>query len=279
MSNIGFMKDRKVKVKLAISPCPNDTFIFGAWIHQWIESDIIPSEVDYLDIQDLNNNALSLHYDVIKVSAAMSSQLLDYYDVLQSGGALGINCGPLLISNKQVDISNIHQYRVGIPGKNTTANFLFDFLFPEFHNKLYLNFAEIEDSVLKNKIDLGVIIHESRFTYQNKGLELIKDLGAYWTEMTGLPIPLGVIMVRKNLSAEIKNEIRRSIVESIRYAQANLDVLMPYIRSYATELDTEVIRLHIDLYVNHYSLDMGIEGKKALSMLHKHQERILAKKI
>ncbi|NOT37327.1 MAG: 1,4-dihydroxy-6-naphthoate synthase [Saprospiraceae bacterium] len=261
------MKDHKGKINLAISPCPNDTFIFGGWINNLIESDISIETVHYCDIQELNELATKGNFDVIKVSAAMALNVLDKYEILQSGSAMGLDCGPLLISKRKIQINEICKYKVGIPGKNTTANFLFKFAFPDCKNIIHLNFTEIENALLNEEIDLGVIIHENRFTYSSKNLLLVLDLGKHWYQLTKLPIPLGVILVRKDLNNDMKSAINLSIRDSINYANLNRNSLMPYIKEHASELEESVINQHIKLYVNEFSLDLGSNGNSALNFL------------
>ncbi|MEO6190968.1 MAG: 1,4-dihydroxy-6-naphthoate synthase [Saprospiraceae bacterium] len=266
------MNEFKDKINLAISPCPNDTFIFGAWIKGLLgkekSSFLIPElKVDYLDIQELNNSSKSLKYDLIKVSAAWTPYLLDHYDILSTGGALGDHCGPLLIARSQLSKDQLIGKKIAIPGQHTSAHFLFKFAFPNLKNTCNMLFSEIEDAILREQVDAGVIIHENRFTYKNKGLHLIKDLGSYWSEQTNLPIPLGLIMIRKTLPAELKTAIKEVILSSIHFAENNFNLLMPFIRSHSQEMEEEVIQQHITLYVNEFSKDLGVRGKEACQRL------------
>lgn len=224
-------------------------------------------ECDYLDIQKLNQQALTYQYDLIKVSAAHIGKLLDRYQVLTTGGALGLNCGPLLISKNNINPEDINNCRIFIPGINTTAKLLFDFAFPDAKNQSYVLFSDIEERVLNEEGALGVIIHENRFTYAAKGLICIKDLGQYWVEQTGLPIPLGVIMIRKSLSNKVKESIKNSIQKSISTANSDPQGIWSYIKRHATELDDSVIRNHINLYVNRFSVELGLEGMNAVRYL------------
>lgn len=206
-------------------------------------------------------------FDLIKVSAAQAGCLLDEYQILSCGGALGLNCGPLLISKELINFESVPEYRVYLPGKDTTAKLLFDFAFPNAKKQHYLLFSEIENKVLADEHSLGVIIHENRFTYLDKGLKCLMDLGQNWFEQTGLPIPLGVIMVRKSLSPSVKQDIKESIQCSIKLANSNPEVIWPYIKKHASEMDDKVIKNHIGLYVNHFSTELEKEGKEAIQYL------------
>ncbi|MEP7197310.1 MAG: 1,4-dihydroxy-6-naphthoate synthase [Saprospiraceae bacterium] len=258
----------KVKINLAISPCPNDTFIFGAWINAFLDNEkLSPPNCDFLDIEELNQAAKSGQYDLIKVSAAHAFSLLDKYDILSCGGAVGENCGPLLISTKQNQNKNPILSSVALPGIQTTAHLLYNFAYPNSVDKKFMLFSKIEDDVLQGRSDFGVIIHENRFTYKEKGLVLIKDLGVHWQDNTNLPIPLGLILVKKGLPMEIKSLIKSIIQESIKFAQKHLHLLLPFIKSHSQDLHEEVILQHIKLYVNSYSLDLAESGKMALEKL------------
>ena len=261
------MKERKGIFKLAISPCPNDTFIFGAWINNFIESEITIQNVEYLDIQELNNKADQDQFDLIKVSSAKAYMLRDRYNILPCGGALGINNGPLLISKKTFSRAEVNNLKIAIPGQNTTAHFLFQFAFPNSMNKKFMVFSDIEQAILNEEVDAGVIIHENRFTYQNKGLSLIEDLGLFWHSKLQIPIPLGVILLKKNIDFELQTEAIRTIRASIEYAYQNPAALKDYIRTHAQEMKDEVIQQHIELYVNQYSSDLGTEGNEAMRKL------------
>lgn len=252
------------KIKLAISPCPNDTYIFGAWINELIElNNVFIQNVVYADIQELNELAKTNTIDCIKVSAAFASELMAEYQILNSGAALGIGCGPLLISKKYVAKNDLEHCTIALPGEKTTAHFLFNNAVKACKNKVFLPFDKIEEALLQEEIDAGVIIHENRFTYQSKGLQLVLDLGKIWEDQTNLPIPLGLILVRRDLPNEIKIEIQDIIRTSIQYANQNPKKLTNYISEHAQEMNAAVCRKHIDLYVNDYSLSLG-EGKKAI---------------
>lgn len=223
--------------------------------------------MEYLDIQELNNKADQDQFDLIKVSSAKAYMLRDRYNILPCGGALGINNGPLLISKKTFSRAEVNNLKIAIPGQNTTAHFLFQFAFPNSMNKKFMVFSDIEQAILNEEVDAGVIIHENRFTYQNKGLSLIEDLGLFWHSKLQIPIPLGVILLKKNIDFELQSEAIRTIRASIEYAYQNPAALKDYIRTHAQEMKDEVIQQHIELYVNQYSSDLGTEGNEAMRKL------------
>ncbi|HMW39615.1 MAG: 1,4-dihydroxy-6-naphthoate synthase [Saprospiraceae bacterium] len=264
------MELHKGKLKLAISPCPNDTFIFGAWLNGMlsVQESILPApEVSFMDIQELNNAASDGIYDVIKVSAAIAPTFLDKYRILPCGGALGDAVGPLLVSKEKIDYPGLLQCTVALPGKDTTATQLFRFAFPQHVNIRHMVFNQIEDAILDGAIEAGVLIHEGRFTYASKGLSLILDLGQYWSDHTGLRIPLGLIMVKRELPDHVLSAAIKAIQESIAFARQNDSMLMPFIKDHASELSDDVIAQHIGLYVNEFSIDLGTEGIKACRKL------------
>ena len=253
-------------IKLAFSPCPNDTFIFDALVNQYIDTEGFEFTVTLKDVEALNNDALEGVADVSKVSYGVLPLLLDSYKVLNSGSALGKSVGPLLIRPAQALEQDVAHYPVAIPGLHTTAHLLFSLAYPGTTKKLFLRYDEIEQFVL-NQHGLGVIIHENRFTYEEKGLVKISDLGDYWERSTGHPIPLGGIVVRKDISTDIQVRVDRLIRKSIEFAYARYPELSEYIRCHAQEMSDEVMRKHINLYVNKYSLALGEEGKLAIEKL------------
>lgn len=259
-------------LKVAISPCPNDTFIFGAWITGLIPADsALRIAPDYLDIQLLNEAASERSYDVIKVSASQVSALSSDYQFLEVGAAMGENCGPLLVSYKYHSGSPQAHWSIAIPGVRTTAGLLLKQLFPECNNTSQVLFSKIEEALINGQFDAGVLIHESRFTYASKGLHLIADLGTLWTNRTRLPIPLGVIAIRRNLDPQFKIKIKQHILRSLDYAEKNLNEILPFIKSHAQEMEEEVIRAHINLYVNQFSHNLGPRGKLAINILNRDE--------
>lgn len=263
-----------MKLSLGFSPCPNDTFIFDAMIHQKIDTEGLEFDVVYEDVETLNQKAFKADLDITKLSYHAYAYLTENYVLLHSGSALGFGVGPLLICNEpkylQVGIENlasrIGDLKVGIPGKYTTANFLLSLAFPEALNKVEMKFSEIEPALLNNRIDLGVIIHENRFTYEDKGLLKVIDLGEYWEKLTNCPIPLGGIMIRRKLPDEVKQKVNRIIKKSVQFAIKNPLSGLDFIRAHAQEMSTEVMYKHIELYVNKYSVDLGDEGRRAVNI-------------
>lgn len=255
-----------MQITLGFSPCPNDTFIFDALINKKIDTDGIDFEVNLEDVQTLNHWAIEQRLDITKISYGVLPLVMEHYIVLNSGSALGQGVGPLLISNSQHNNEITADTTIAIPGKNTTAHLLFSLAYPDSTNKIFLRYDEIENFVLENK-GHGVIIHENRFTYEEKGLKKILDLGEYWEQKTKLPIPLGGIVMRRSLSHDLQLKIDGLIRKSIEHAFSNYPVLNDYIRLHAQEMNETVMRKHIDLYVNNYSLDLGTEGKNAIRRL------------
>ncbi|HEY9002934.1 MAG TPA: 1,4-dihydroxy-6-naphthoate synthase [Mucilaginibacter sp.] len=258
-----------MKLSLGFSPCPNDTFIFDALIHHKIDTEGLEFDVFYDDVETLNQKAFRGELDITKLSYHAFAYVIDKYVLLDAGSALGFGVGPLLISNVEFSISDLNNtdHKIGIPGKYTTANFLLGLALPEATNKQELVFSEIEDAVLSGKVDLGLIIHENRFTYQDKGLKKIVDLGDYWEKQTGCAIPLGGIVANRKLALDVKHKINRVLKKSVEFAFANPKSGLEFIRSHAQEMSEEVMYKHIELYVNKYSVDLGEEGRKAINLL------------
>ena len=253
---------------LAFSPCPNDTFIFDALVNKRIDTEGLSFDVVLEDVQTLNQWALEGKLDVSKISYGVLPLILNQYKVLNSGGALGMGVGPLLITkNPSITIEQINEARIAIPGKNTTAHLLFSLAFPNAHNKSFHVFHEIEDLVLSGAVDAGVIIHENRFTYHLKGLNKLMDLGNYWETKTASPIPLGGIVVHNRIPKEVALQINRLIQKSLAYAFEHYPELSDYVRMHSQEMSETVMRQHIDLYVNDFSADLGNAGKLAVNQL------------
>lgn len=254
---------------LAFSPCPNDTFIFDALVNKKIDTEGLDFEVLLEDVQTLNQWALQGKIDFTKISYGVLPLILNNYQVLESGGALGKGVGPLLISNEQLAISNFDETtnEIAIPGKNTTAHLLFSLAYPNATNKKFMIFNEIEDYVLNNKNSLGVIIHENRFTYQQKGLHKVLDLGAYWEEKIKLHIPLGGIVAHRRINKSVSQKVDRLIKKSLQYAFDNYPLITDYVKQHSQEMEEAVMKQHIDLYVNNFSLGLGLDGQKAVIKL------------
>jgi 1,4-dihydroxy-6-naphthoate synthase len=261
-----------MKIKIGFSPCPNDTYIFDALVNGKIETGELEFEVIMADVQSLNEMAMSGKIDVTKISYGTLPLLLDHYIVLDSGGALGVGVGPLLISSVPIPEPAIRQCVVAIPGRNTTAHVLFSLAYPEATNKVFLRYNEIEDFVKEGKgslddirsIKLGVIIHENRFTYEQKGLVRIADLGSFWENETGLPIPLGGIVGRRNLGSDTLGKIDHLIRKSLEVATSSKMELSSFVTGNAQEMSAEVMRMHIALYVNEFSVELGETGRAAV---------------
>ena len=259
-----------MKLTLGFSPCPNDTFIFDAMVNHKIDTKGLEFEVLLEDVQTLNQWAQKGKLSITKLSYGVLPFVLDKYSVMNSGSALGKGVGPILISASINNDQPIEDLLVAIPGENTTAHLLFSMAYPNAKNKVFLRYDEIENFVLANK-GLGVIIHENRFTYEAKGLKKIIDLGDYWENKTGNAIPLGGIVIKKEIDISTQHTIDALIKKSIEYAFSNYPLLNDYIRSHAQEMSESVMRQHIDLYVNEYSLDLGDMGKNAiLKLLENH---------
>lgn len=260
-------------LSLGFSPCPNDTFIFDALIHHKIDTEGLDFEVFYDDVETLNQKAFRSELDITKLSYHAFAYVVDSYVLLDSGSALGFGVGPMLICKDDPEKLRVElekpdtQLKIGIPGKYTTANFLLGLAFPNALNKQELVFSDIESAVLDGRVDIGLIIHENRFTYQDKGLKKIIDLGDFWEKETGLAIPLGGIVANRSLPEDVQHKINRVLRRSVEFAFSNPKSGLEYIRSHAQEMSEEVMYKHIDLYVNKYSVELGEEGKKAIKLL------------
>lgn len=255
-----------MKLSLGYSPCPNDCFIFDALVHKKIDTEGLDFEVRLEDVETLNRLALDGTLDITKLSFHAYAYAMQHYILLRSGSALGFNCGPLLISARPFpDPAEIKT--VAIPGKMTTANFLLSLAFPELTDKREYLFSDIEDAVLRGEVDAGLIIHENRFTYQDKGLQKVRDLGEYWDALIHAPIPLGGIVVKRNFDVELQQKVNRLIRKSVEFAFAQPESSMPYVREHAQAMSEEVMKQHIALYVNAFSVDLGASGIAAVELM------------
>ncbi len=257
-----------MKLSLGFSPCPNDTYIFDALVHGKIDTKGISFEPYLEDVEALNKHANEGKYDITKLSYHAFAHVSDKYVLMDSGSALGNNCGPLLISKTNLTENELQSASVAIPGEWTTANFLLGLAYPQIKNKTAVIFSEIEDGILNNKYDAGLIIHENRFTYQQKGLKLIQDLGSWWETETQMPIPLGGIAIKREIDKEIAILVQELIRESIFYAQKNPQASEEYIHCHAQEMDKRVTKEHINLYVNDFSIRLGKKGKNAIELMY-----------
>ena len=249
---------------LGFSPCPNDTFIFDGLVNKKIDTGDFNFTVRLEDVETLNELAKKEVLDFTKISYGVLPLVAKNYKVLNSGSALGKGVGPLLISKNAVGFNEVEKYTIAIPGENTTAHLLFSVAFPNAKKKVFKRYDEIENAVLGSDEILGVIIHENRFTYMNKGLHKIIDLGNYWEEKTSLPIPLGGIVGKKTIDENILKQVDSLIRKSIEYSFSNYPFISDYIKKHSQEMEEEVMKKHIDLYVNNYSVDLGKDGKNAI---------------
>lgn len=256
-----------MKLKLNFSTCPNDTFMFGAMVSNKINTKGYCFDLHLADIEDLNKLVEAGYPDITKLSYGAFPYVADKYQLLDSGSALGKGVGPLVVSKRKIYPDEIPFTKVALPGVRTTAHLLFNLAFPNTNQKKFYLFSEIMDVVMSNEADVGVIIHESRFTFEQKGLLKVLDLGDYWEKKSGMPTPLGGIVVRRDLPEYVKVDLNGMLRESIEYAFEKPQEVMPYVKQYAQEMDEEVMLRHIDLYVNRYSLSLGQNGRNAVMEL------------
>ncbi len=266
-----------MKLTLGFSPCPNDTFIFDALVHRRIDTEGLEFDYSLADVEELNRKAFAGAIDITKLSCHAYAYVAGSYAILDSGSALGYRNGPLLISKKLIQMDQIRSARIAIPGKYTTANLLFSIGWPEAVNKKEYLFSEIEDVLLRDDADAGLIIHESRFTYRKKGLMKIADMGEFWEKSTGLPVPLGVIVISRNICPETAAKVNRTLKRSVEFARKNSLASYDFVASNAREMDRGVMNSHIKLYVNDFTVQLGDEGRKAISELLRisHEKGIL----
>lgn len=277
-----------MKLTLGFSPCPNDTFIFDALVNGSIDCEGLEFDPVLEDVETLNQWSFQGKLDITKLSYPAFFQNLEKYVLLNSGAALGKGVGPILVSKSDPDSyrdrsqkSEIEKALIALPGRNTTANLLFSFAYPNAIKKTFMRFDKIEDFVLSETAEaspnggdseragaLGVIIHENRFTYQQKGLYKVIDLGEYWEQKMNVPIPLGGIAVKRSIDRSISLKTDKLIRNSIEFAFRNYPVIPTYVKFHAQEMDEHVMRQHIDLYVNDFSIDLGSEGKTAITILY-----------
>ena len=260
-----------MKLTLGFSPCPNDTFMFDALVHNKIDTEGLEFEVFFGDVEQLNKWAFQRKLEITKLSYHAFTYCVNDYALLDSGSALGNNCGPLLIKKPETILT--FKSKIAIPGKYTTANMLLDIVFPEYKNKVETLFSEVENVVIESKVDAGLIIHENRFTYKDRGLEEVIDLGESWEKETQLPIPLGGIVVKRALPLVIQQKLERVLRKSVEYAFKNPNSSDDYVRYHAQEMSKEVMDAHINLYVNDYSVSLGKKGREAVEMVFEKAEK------
>ena len=255
------------KLTLGFSPCPNDTYIFDAMVHGKIDTEGLEFDVLLADVEELNRKAFRGDLAITKLSFHAYAYLTSRYALLDSGSALGFGNGPLLIAKKEFSAAEVNQASIAIPGEYTTANFLFSLAYPGATHKTSVLFSDIEAAVLSGEFDAGLIIHENRFTYEEKGLKKIIDLGNYWEKLTQMPIPLGGIAVRRDLPKDLQQKINRVMRRSVEYGLNNPEEASGFIVEHAQEMDKAVMYKHIGLYVNEFTANLGETGKKAIITL------------
>ncbi len=257
-----------MKLTLGFSPCPNDTFIFDALVNKKIDTEGLEFNAVLEDVQTLNSWAAEGKLAVTKLSLPALFQQAAQYRILASGAALGKGVGPLLIAKSLVNVPDMGTCKIAIPGENTTANFLLHYAFPQVKNVVPTLFSSIEDAVINGEVDLGVIIHENRFTYQQRGLHKVCDLGEVWEQKEGVPIPLGCIAVKRKLPIDVQQKIERLITKSVQHSFESYPQLSAYVVQHAQAMEENVMRKHIELYVNDFSIDLGKEGTTAIEKLY-----------
>jgi len=261
--------DQPIQLTLGFSPCPNDCFIFDGLVNGKIDTGNIKFDVRLEDVETLNILAKKGELDVTKLSYHAFTRVVNQYVMLRAGSALGFNCGPLLISKKTITDPGLEIKTVAIPGELTTANFLLSLALPKLLHKVPMLFSDIEQAVLDGKVDAGLIIHENRFTYQDKGLKKVMDLGEYWDANFHAPIPLGGIAMKRSYSESLIKQVNALIRQSVELAFLEPEATMPYVRAHAQAMQDEVMKQHIALYVNLYSVDIGEEGIRAIEGMFK----------
>jgi 1,4-dihydroxy-6-naphthoate synthase len=252
---------------IGFSPCPNDTFIFDALVNNKIDTEGIAFEVIMEDVETLNKRSFAAELDITKLSFSSFAQVTKNYVLLDAGSALGNGVGPILISKNLIDpLAFIDDFTIAIPGFNTTANFLLTMAYPKAQHKIEMVFSEIESAVLEGRADAGLIIHENRFTYQQKGLHKVIDLGEFWENLTKGPIPLGGIAIKKSLPVALQHKINRLVKKSVEYAFVHPESSKEYVQKHAQEMSETVRNQHIQLYVNEYSKNLGTAGRQAIEL-------------
>jgi len=256
-----------MKLTLGFSPCPNDTFIFDAMVHGRIDTEGLGFDYFLADVEELNRRAFEGKVDITKMSYHAYAYASANYLILDSGSAIGRRNGPLLISKKEISQSELGNSRIAIPGKYTTANLLFSIAWPDALDKKEYLFSDIENALLNDEADAGLIIHETRFTYFKKGLRMIADMGEFWEKLTNLPIPLGTIVINRSVKEEIALKVNRILKRSLEYAYRDSMASYDFVAGNAREMDSDVMNNHIKLYVNEFTADLGQEGRQAVESL------------
>jgi 1,4-dihydroxy-6-naphthoate synthase len=256
-----------MRLTLGFSPCPNDTFIFDAMVHGRVDTEGLTFDYFLADVEELNRRALQADVDITKISYHAFAYVAKNYYVLDAGSALGYKNGPLIISKNKIDPSEFSSLHIAIPGKFTTANLLMNIAWPDAKNKTEYLFSDIERAILLNEVDAGLIIHETRFTYMSKGLRKFADMGEYWERLTGLPIPLGSIVIKRTIPEDIALKVNRVLKRSIEYAYMDSLASYDFVSNNAREMDSTVMNNHIKLFVNEFTTNLGVDGRKAIETL------------
>jgi len=256
-----------MKLTLGFSPCPNDTFIFDAMVHGRIDTEGLEFDFFLADVEELNRKALDSKVDITKISYHAYTHVAENYLILDSGSALGHRNGPLLISKRTIAPEELGRIKIAIPGKLTTANLLFSIAWPEAVNKKEYLFSDIEKALLNDEVDAGLIIHETRFTYYKRGLKKIADMGEYWESLTGLPIPLGAIVINRQIPEDIALKVNRVLRRSLEYAYKDSFASYDFVSGNAKEMDSTVMNNHIKLFVNEFTMNLGTKGREAINRL------------
>jgi len=256
-----------MRLTLGFSPCPNDTFIFDAMVHGRIDTEGLEFDYFLADVENLNKKAIASEVDITKMSYHAYAYAAHNYLILDSGSALGHRNGPLLISKREINASELPGLKIAIPGKLTTANLLFSIAWPQADNKIEYLFSDIEAALMNEEVDAGLIIHETRFTYYKRGLHKIADMGEYWESLTKLPIPLGAIVIKRDIPEEIALKVNRIIRRSLEYAYKDSFASYDFVSGNAKEMESTIMNNHIKLYVNDYSLNLGTSGREAINEL------------
>jgi 1,4-dihydroxy-6-naphthoate synthase len=253
-----------MRLTLGFSPCPNDTFIFDAMVHGRVDTEGLEFDYFLTDVEELNRKALNSDVDITKISYHAYAYAARNYLILDAGSALGHRNGPLLISKRRIGVSELPGLRIAIPGKYTTANLLFSIAWPDVVTKTEYLFSKIEDALLEDKVDAGLIIHETRFTYYKRGLHKLADMGEYWETLTGLPIPLGAIVIKRNIPDDVALKVNRVVRRSLEYAYKDSFASYDFVSGNAREMDSTVMNNHIKLFVNEYTINLGNKGREAI---------------
>jgi 1,4-dihydroxy-6-naphthoate synthase len=263
-----------MKLSLGFSPCPNDTFIFDAMVHGRIDTEGLEFDYFLADVEELNRKAFKGEVQITKMSYHAYAYAAHNYLILDSGSALGRKNGPLLISKREISTDELESARIAIPGKYTTANLLFSIAWPGAIKKTEYLFSDIEKALLNDEVDAGLIIHETRFTYQKRGLKKIADMGEYWEKLTGMPIPLGTIVINRSVPEDVALKVNRILKRSLNYAYRDSVASYEFVAGNAREMDRDVMNNHIKLFVNEFTSDLGQEGRNAIMKLYEIAQKV-----